>query len=159
MLTTTQTLGYRSQPTGRCEYLTMAFSPLNTPLRSRWRNNGLSADFLGDYVITFLPADAVNPATERLQNEIKHAVTYIANELLENAMKYHDHQVNIPIGILLELAADPHPLVRLIAQCALTRTESRGAHQRRDFPDRDSRFDAEHVTIGAGREPVLQHWK
>jgi L-aspartate oxidase len=60
---------------------------------------------------------------------------------------------------LLELAADPHPLVRLIAQCALTRTESRGAHQRRDFPDRDSRFDAEHVTIGAGREPVLQHWK
>ena len=59
---------------------------------------------------------------------------------------------------LLELAADPHPLVRLIAQCALARTESRGAHQRRDFPDRDSRFDAEHVTIGAGREPVLQHW-
>jgi hypothetical protein len=106
MLTTTQTLGYRGQPTGRCEYLTMAFSPLNTPLRSRWRNNGLSADFLGDYVITFLPADAVNPATERLQNEIKHAVTYIANELLENAMKYHDHEVNIPIGILLELAAD-----------------------------------------------------
>ncbi|MGA8334858.1 MAG: FAD-binding protein, partial [Solirubrobacteraceae bacterium] len=59
---------------------------------------------------------------------------------------------------LLELAADPHPLVRLIARCALARTESRGAHQRRDFPDRDSRFDLEHVTIGAGREPVLQHW-
>jgi L-aspartate oxidase len=59
---------------------------------------------------------------------------------------------------LLELAIDPHPLVRLIARCALARTESRGAHQRRDFPDRDSRFDLEHVTIGAGREPVLQHW-
>jgi L-aspartate oxidase len=59
---------------------------------------------------------------------------------------------------LKELAADPHPLVRLIALCALTRTESRGAHQRRDFPDRDPRFDGAHVTIGAGREPVLQHW-
>ena len=59
---------------------------------------------------------------------------------------------------LRELAADPHPLVRLIAQCALARTESRGAHQRRDFPDRDPRFDGEHVTIGAWLEPVLQHW-
>jgi L-aspartate oxidase len=59
---------------------------------------------------------------------------------------------------LRELATDPHPLVRLIAQCALARTESRGAHQRRDFPDRDPRFDGAHVTIGAGPEPVLQHW-
>ena len=59
---------------------------------------------------------------------------------------------------LRELTTDPHPLVRLIAQCALARTESRGAHQRRDFPDRDPRFDGVHVTIGADREPVLQAW-
>jgi L-aspartate oxidase len=59
---------------------------------------------------------------------------------------------------LQELAGDPHPLVRLIAECALARTESRGAHQRRDFPDRDPRFDGAHVTIGADREPVLQYW-
>ena len=59
---------------------------------------------------------------------------------------------------LRELAGDPHPLVRLIAECALARTESRGAHQRRDFPDRDPRFDGAHVTIGADREPVLQNW-
>jgi len=59
---------------------------------------------------------------------------------------------------LQELAGDPHPLVRLIARCALARTESRGAHQRRDFPDRDPRFDGVHVTIGAGGDPVLQGW-
>ena len=59
---------------------------------------------------------------------------------------------------LRELAGDPHPLVRLIAECALARTESRGAHQRRDFPDRDPRFDGAHVTIGADRQPVLQNW-
>ncbi len=59
---------------------------------------------------------------------------------------------------LRELAEDPHPLVRLIAECALARTESRGAHQRRDFPERDPRFDGAHVTIGADREPVLQNW-
>ena len=59
---------------------------------------------------------------------------------------------------LRELTTDPHPLVRLIAQCALARTESRGAHQRRDFPDRDPHFDGVHVTIGADREPVLRAW-
>jgi L-aspartate oxidase len=59
---------------------------------------------------------------------------------------------------LRELTLDPHPLVRLIARCALARTESRGAHQRRDFPDTDPRFDGAHVTIGADPDPVLQDW-
>jgi hypothetical protein len=91
---------------GKCEYLTLAFSPTSAPLRSRWRNNGLSADFLGDYVTTFLPANGTLPAFKRRQNEVKHAVTYIANELLENAMKYHQPDVEIPIRIHLELASN-----------------------------------------------------
>ena len=102
---TSQTIGNYEERSGDCEYLTLAFSPLSAPLRSRWRNNGLSADFLGDYVITFLPREGIAPAESR-QNEIRHAVTYIANELLENAMKYHERHVNIPIGIHLELTSE-----------------------------------------------------
>src|ERR1700761_3016118 len=94
--------GRRSQE--RCEYLKLVFSPLSAPLRSRWRNNGLSANFLGDYVITFLPADSDGQGNH--QNEIRHAVTYIANELLENAMKYHAPRIDVPIEIHLELATD-----------------------------------------------------
>src|SRR5277367_5940543 len=89
-----------------CDYLTLAFSPISAPLRSRWRNNGLSADFLGDYVTTFLPTNDASPTLGSPQNEIKHAVTYIANELLENAMKYHQPDVEIPIRIHLERASD-----------------------------------------------------
>jgi hypothetical protein len=101
---TNQTFGYDGLESGeRREYLTLAFSPLSAPLRSRWRNNGLSADFLGDYVTTFLPADGSVAPPEGSKKEIKHAVTYLANELLENAMKYHEHSVDIPIGIHLEL--------------------------------------------------------
>lgn len=59
---------------------------------------------------------------------------------------------------LEQLTADEHPLVRLIARSALTRTESRGAHQRTDFPDRDPRFDGRHVTVNAGTEPVVETW-
>src|ERR1700730_7034983 len=105
-MTVSETLDNYRERAGKCEYLTLAFSPTSAPLRSRWRNNGLSADFLGDYVTTFLPANGTLPAFKRRQNEIKHAVTYVANELLENAMKYHERDVDIPIGIHLELTSD-----------------------------------------------------
>jgi L-aspartate oxidase len=59
---------------------------------------------------------------------------------------------------LEQLTADEHPLVRLIARSALTRTESRGAHQRADFPDRDPRFEGRHVTVRAAAEPALELW-
>jgi L-aspartate oxidase len=59
---------------------------------------------------------------------------------------------------LRSLAGDPHPLVRLIAAGALARQESRGAHQRLDFPDRSALLDGRHVTITAGSEPTLHSW-
>jgi L-aspartate oxidase len=59
---------------------------------------------------------------------------------------------------LRRLADDEHPLVRLIARSALTRTESRGAHQRRDYPDTDPALEAAHVTVMRDREPVVERW-
>ncbi len=60
---------------------------------------------------------------------------------------------------LSELARDPHPLARLVAACALARRESRGAHQRRDFPHPEAALDGIHVTLTAGGPPLLQHWR
>jgi L-aspartate oxidase len=59
---------------------------------------------------------------------------------------------------LEQLSRDPYPLVRLIAGCALARQESRGAHQRRDFPAPDPALDAMHVTVRAGHHPELVRW-
>ncbi len=56
------------------------------------------------------------------------------------------------------LAGDEHALARLIARAALTREESRGAHQRRDFPDRDPAHDGCHVTLRRDAVPTPISW-
>ncbi|WRH66037.1 MAG: ATP-binding protein [Planktothrix sp. GU0601_MAG3] len=88
------------------EFLVIGFSPSSIPLKHRWRNNGLSANFMADYVTTFVPKSEDDPATANLQNEIKSAVSFIVNELLENAMKFSDYTVNYPISIQLYLKTD-----------------------------------------------------
>jgi L-aspartate oxidase len=59
---------------------------------------------------------------------------------------------------LERLARDPHPLARLIAACALRREESRGAHQREDFPTADPRLDHHHTEIGGIDPPRAVRW-
>lgn len=88
------------------EYLIIGFSPSSVPLKQRWRNNGLSADFLADYLTTFFPNSEEDPASIDQQVEIKSAVSYIANELLENAMKFNDETAEYPISIALHLRND-----------------------------------------------------
>jgi L-aspartate oxidase len=48
--------------------------------------------------------------------------------------------------------------VRLIAESALAREESRGAHLRTDFPERDPALNGRHVTLVAGAPPTLSTW-
>ena len=56
--------------------------------------------------MTFLPANCDMAELGTSRSEVKHAVTYIANEFLENAMKYHARDVDIPIGLRRELPND-----------------------------------------------------
>ncbi|MEO6862568.1 MAG: DUF6272 family protein [Microcoleus sp.] len=101
-----QTFGDFIESTPSHEYLIIGFSPSSIPLKQRWRNNGLSADFLADYLTTFFPGNKDDPSTIDRQAEIKSAVSYIANELLENAMKFNDETSEYPIDIKLELKSD-----------------------------------------------------
>lgn len=89
-------------PTGR-EGLTLVFSPTSVPLKQRWRNNSLSADFMADYFATFFPGDKEDTTETTIQAEIKSAVSFIANELLENAMKFNDETSSHPISIRLQM--------------------------------------------------------
>ena len=89
---------------GDGEYLKICFHPASAPLQQRWRNNGLSADFLAGYLSTFFPGD--DPVSSDRQNEIKDAISYIANELLENAMKFSYASANPTVSIEMILEAE-----------------------------------------------------
>ena len=85
------------------QFLLISFAPSLISLKQRWRNNGLSADFVADYLVTFFPISENDPSTIQRQLELKSAVSYIANELLENAMKFHDESTEKPIQFGIHL--------------------------------------------------------
>jgi L-aspartate oxidase len=61
---------------------------------------------------------------------------------------------------LTELADDPFPLARMVAACALARRESRGAHQRADYPDTDPALDLTHSVVNkSGAIPRSETWR
>ena len=114
------------------EYLKIGFSPTSIPIQQRWRTNGLSADFLADYLTTFFPGD--DRAVAECHAELKSAVSYVANELLENAMKfsYAPSQHAISIAMYLEAEAvslyvtnsvDPHAVAAFQQTIARLLTE------------------------------------
>lgn len=59
---------------------------------------------------------------------------------------------------LERLTADPYPLARAIAACALRRRESRGGHRREDAPAADPRLDGVHLVQNSEGEIRHENW-
>ena len=59
---------------------------------------------------------------------------------------------------LARLREDPYPLARLIADSALARRESRGAHRRLDFPLPDPALDGIHLVIDRSGVTRPERW-
>lgn len=88
------------------EYLRLQFSPFPITLKQRWKNNGLSADFIADYLANFFPQFEQVMEQANIEAEFRHAVSYVANELLENAMKFSSRKTSYPVDIILQLHGD-----------------------------------------------------
>ncbi|NEP15102.1 MAG: ATP-binding protein, partial [Symploca sp. SIO2C1] len=119
-MTMTQIFGeFRENLPDNHEFLILGFSPSSIPIQQRWRNNGLSADFIADYLTTFFPVSEEDPSTHERQVEVKSAVNYIANELLENAMKFNDEASKYPIKFGIHLVEETGVIVVLQATNSL----------------------------------------
>ncbi len=105
MATATYFGDYPLETTPSREHLTMVFSAATVPLKERWHNNALSADFLADYFANFFPGTETAPTQTSFRAEIRGTISYIANELLENGLKFN-YDPNHSISVRLELHAD-----------------------------------------------------
>jgi L-aspartate oxidase len=94
------------------------------------------------------PAPASPPCAEPLQRPAR-----ATQEAL-----WRDAGITRTRAGLERLAGEAHPLARLIAACALARHESRGAHQRADFPATDPALDHRHTEIGGDGVPRMAQW-
>jgi hypothetical protein len=108
------------QPANSTEYLILGFCPTGISLKQRWRNNGLSADFLADYMTAFFPSPPDETGWDERIRNFKGAVSYISNELLENGMKYNDESSCLPIDVKMQLYAD-HVLFKVTNSVAADR--------------------------------------
>jgi len=84
------------------EHLSIVFSAGMASKVHRWKNKNRSADFLADYFANFFPGDEEAPKQTATQGEMRSAIGYIANELLENAIKFN-HDPACHMGIQLHL--------------------------------------------------------
>lgn len=95
--------------------LELTFTPNSLPIKKRWRSNRLSAHFIADYFSNFLPVDEDDPVQERRLKESKGAVSYVANELLENAMKFNNPTTNFKIKFGIHFIEEAEVIAVLFA--------------------------------------------
>ena len=91
------------EPPTCSDFLTLNFTLSDENRLQRWSNYGLSADFLGDDFSAFFPGSSLESAPISRRDEAKAAVSFVANELIENAVKYGDPTEEKPITITIRL--------------------------------------------------------
>lgn len=94
---------FQLEPPPCSDFLTLNFTLSDENRLQRWSNYGLSADFLGDYFSAFFPGASLASAPISRRDEVKAAVSFVANELIENAVKYGDRSDEKPITITIRL--------------------------------------------------------
>ena len=103
------------------------------------------------------PRPAPSPAQARELAELRALPSPPPAGAATRAALWRDAGVTRSAEGLTALLQDAHPLARLIARCALARTESRGAQQRLDHPGLDHSLDHRHAVV-CEDEVVWQKW-
>ncbi|MBW4635298.1 MAG: ATP-binding protein [Iphinoe sp. HA4291-MV1] len=94
--------------------LELSFTSSSRSIEQQWRNIRLSAYFVSDYFSTFLLVDEDDHQVEDRIEVSKNAVSYIGNEILENAMKFNEEINNYKIKFGIHLLQDMEKVTAVI---------------------------------------------
>ncbi len=94
--------------------LELIFNNLSPSHKLQWRNHRLSAYFIADYFANLLSIDEDDADGENRIKECKNSVSYIGNELLENAIKFHAIDQHYPVKIGISSLEEPEKLTAVI---------------------------------------------
>lgn len=86
--------------------LELTFTPFSKKIKHRWRSQRLSAHFLADYFVNFAPEKEPPFDEEQWIHETKSTVSYVGNELLENAMKFSAESSNAKVKLGIHFLDD-----------------------------------------------------
>lgn len=102
MIPTPQIYGAYLEPDEHVPYIKMGFLLGQKDVNDQWSNNGLSANFLAAYLPTLLAAKRSEHGLKSM-TQAQEMVSYVANELLENTVKYSDKlaEYEFDIGLYL----------------------------------------------------------
>lgn len=94
--------------------LELNFTISSRPIKQRWRNNRLAAYFIADYLSNLLPTDEEDSQRESRLEARKNAVSYIGNELLENAIKSSEEGKQYQVKFGIHLLESPNKSIAVI---------------------------------------------
>lgn len=96
------------------DFLELSFTSNSRPSKKRWRNNRLSAHFVADYLANLLQIDEDDAQGEERINESKSAVSYVGNELLENAIKFNEKSQQEPVKFGINVLEEKEEIIVII---------------------------------------------
>jgi len=90
-----ETIGQYEEFQNLRDYVSLTFHPTTFPVR--WGQCSATADFLADY---FARMDSCTGNDRNKKTEIQSAISYVLNEVVENAVKFHDGgNVLVRVGV------------------------------------------------------------
>lgn len=113
--------------------LELSFTSTAEDIEHLWENQRLSAYFLANCFINFLPLNEDNPEEQQRIKEAKSSISYIANELIENAVKFNLETANYQVKLGIHFLEGPE----LIAVMFTTNSvDKAGAKKLQTFIDK-----------------------
>lgn len=97
------------------ESLEIVFISAAERVKSCWRNQRLTARFVADYFANLLSESSAHSevATQSIETA-KHAISYVVSELLENAVKFHFANAEVPIQLGVHLCNPSREAIALV---------------------------------------------